>query len=113
MFANNQKVVKVITMPMCKTATVQTVAKVTQYKVTLDDSSLEYDPLTGREIEPAMAFAGIYSEIIPFDGGEAERWFNIRTEPKDSGMVEKIAKTKKTTKKTTKKLNRHGRAVKL
>lgn len=75
MFKKNDKIIKVISIRGSKTATVQTVASVSRGVVTIVDSGLTYEDKTGREIDPAMAFAGITSEIIPFDDGEIEKWF--------------------------------------
>lgn len=68
-------VIKVITIKANKSATVRKVQKVSKGVVTLEgDESLTYDANTLKEIDPPMIFAGIYSELVEFDGGEVEKW---------------------------------------
>jgi hypothetical protein len=66
-FKKGQEVVQVIVVAGFKSASIQTVQKVTKKGVVLENrESLLYDASTGNEIDPAIP--GVYSEIIRFDG---------------------------------------------
>jgi len=71
-FKKGQKVVKVIDIYGTKTATIQTISKISKGVIALDDSTLKFDAETGREIDPA--FAQFHCYLVSFDGGEVERW---------------------------------------
>jgi hypothetical protein len=62
MFKKQQEVVKVIIGGGVKTATIQRVKSVKNGVVRLVNSSLEYDNLTGQEIDSVIP--GFMSEII-------------------------------------------------
>lgn len=71
-FRKGQKVVKVIALSNTKTATIQTISKISKGVISLDDSSLKFDASTGNEIDPA--FFQFHCFLVPFDGGEVEKW---------------------------------------
>lgn len=71
-FKKGQKVVKAIDIHGAMTATIQTISKVSKGVIALDGSSLKFDANTGREIDPA--FFQFHCYLVPFDGGEIERW---------------------------------------
>lgn len=70
MFTKGQPVVKVISIKGLKSATVQYVDCVDGNTVWLNGSSLTYHSSNGLEIDTVIP--DCYSEIIPFDNGEAE-----------------------------------------
>lgn len=65
-------VVKVLSGAGMKTCVITTVTKVSKGVISVEDSSLTYDSRTLLEIDPALP--GWYSELVPFDGGEVEKW---------------------------------------
>lgn len=65
MFKKGQKVVKILHCAGFRTATIQTVAKVSKGVVHLEDYSITFDNQTGRETKPSF---GGSNEIIPMDG---------------------------------------------
>lgn len=65
-------VVKVIVGGGVKTCSIVQVSKVSKGVISLLDDGIKYDTRTLREIDPAIF--GFYSELIPFAGGEVDKW---------------------------------------
>lgn len=65
-FRRNQRVVCVLSGAGTETASLTSVQSVSKKRVLVEDSSLQYDPQTGREMNPAIP--GFSSRLIALDG---------------------------------------------
>jgi hypothetical protein len=71
MLKRDQRVVKILRIGGFETATIETVASVKRNVAEIVDSSLRFNAVTMREIDPS----GLGTcWLVPFDGGEIERW---------------------------------------